>query len=144
MRASDREGSTVDTQVTASTSRTAQAIRWITIVGGVAFAAFGSWAFAAPQSFFDQLATFEPYNAHLIRDIGAFQIGLGAVLLLVALLPSGQAGALLGVGLGGAFHAVGHVIDRDLGGAPATDIPTFSVIAALLLWAGIAALRTPG
>jgi hypothetical protein len=116
-------------------SRTAQAIRW--------FVVFGLWAFAAPQSFFDQLATFEPYNPHLIRDIGAFQIGLGAVLVLVAFLPNPQAGALLGVGLGGAFHAVGHVIDRDLGGSPGTDIPTFSLLAALLLWAGIAALRTP-
>lgn len=41
----------------------------------------------------------------------------------------------------GAFHAVGHVIDRGLGGSPATDIPTFSLIAALLSWAGIAQLR---
>lgn len=127
----------------AAPTRTDQAIRWITIIGGGAFLVFGLWAFVSPQSFFDQLATFEPYNPHLIRDIGAFQIGLGAVLLLVALLPSPQAGALLGVGLGGAFHAVGHVIDRDLGGSPGTDIPTFSVIAALLLWAGIAALRSP-
>lgn len=131
------------TQRPAVSTRTNQTIRWITIIGGVAFLAFGLWAFVAPQSFFDQLATYEPYNAHLIRDIGAFQIGLGAVLLLVAFMPSGQAGALLGVGVGGAFHAVGHVIDRDLGGSPATDIPTFSLIAALLLWAGIAAMRSP-
>lgn len=124
-------------------TRTTQAIRWITIIGGVAFLAFGLWAFAAPQSFFDQLAAFDPYNPHLIRDIGAFQIGLGAVLLCVAFLPNPHAGALLGVGLGGAFHAVGHVIDRDLGGSPGTDIPTFSLIAALLLWAGIAAMRSP-
>jgi hypothetical protein len=131
------------TQRPVTPSRTSQAIRWITIIGGVAFVVFGLWAFAAPQSFFDQLAAFEPYNPHLIRDIGAFQIGLGAVLVLVAFLPNAQAGALLGVGLGGAFHAVGHVIDRDLGGSPGTDIPTFSLLAALLLWAGIAALRTP-
>jgi multicomponent Na+:H+ antiporter subunit D len=38
----------------------------------------------APTSFFEQAATFEPYNAHFIRDLGAFQIGLGAVLLLAA------------------------------------------------------------
>ena len=131
-----------DTTRPTTPTRTTQAIRWITIIGGVAFLAFGLWAFAAPRSFFDQLAAFDPYNAHLIRDIGAFQIGLGAVLLLVASLPNAQAGALLGVGVGGAFHAVGHVIDRDLGGS-ATDIPTFSLIAALLLWAGVAALRSP-
>lgn len=121
----------------------ARGVRWVTILGGAAFLLFGLWAFVAPQSFFDTLATFEPYNAHLVRDIGAFQLGLGAVLLLVAFLPNAHGAALLGVGVGGAFHAVGHVIDRDLGGSPGTDIPTFSVIAALLLWAGIAQLRAP-
>ncbi len=124
-------------------SRAQQGIRWVTIIGGAAFVLFGLWAFVAPQSFFDALAAFDPYNAHLIRDIGAFQIGLGAVLLLVAFLPDAHGAALLGVGLGGAFHAIGHVIDRGLGGTPATDIPVFSLLAALLLWAGIAQLRTP-
>lgn len=124
-------------------SRAQQGIRWVTFIGGAAFVLFGLWAFVAPQSFFDTLAAFDPYNAHLVRDIGAFQIGLGAVLLLVATLPDAHGAALLGVGLGGAFHAVGHVIDRELGGSPATDIPVFSLLAALLLWAGIAQLRTP-
>lgn len=119
-------------------------IRWVTIVGGAAFLLFGVWAFFAPQSFFDTLATFDPYNAHLIRDIGAFQVGLGAVLLLVAFLPDAHGAALLGVGVGGVFHAIGHVIDRDLGGSPGTDIPVFSLIAAVLLWAGIAQLRAVG
>jgi hypothetical protein len=126
---------------TRATRRTTEGIRWVTILGGAAFLFFGLWAFAAPQSFFDSLATFEPYNPHLIRDIGGFQIGLGAVLLLVAFLPDPHGGALLGVGVGGAFHAVGHVLDRDLGGSPGTDIPTFALIAALLLWAGFRQLR---
>jgi hypothetical protein len=48
------------------------------------FLVFGAWAFADPESFFDEVATFEPYNQHLIQDVGAFQIGLGAVLLIAA------------------------------------------------------------
>ncbi|MBW3659925.1 MAG: hypothetical protein KY457_14900 [Actinobacteria bacterium] len=127
---------------TPATRRRATGIKWVTIAGGGAFLLFGLWAFFAPQSFFDTLATFEPFNAHLLRDIGAFQIGLGAVLLLVAFLPDAHGGALLGVGVGGAFHAVGHVMDRDLGGSPGTDIPTFALIAALMLWAGAAQLRS--
>lgn len=134
---------TTDGPATPATQRRANGIRWVTILGGAAFLLFGLWAFFAPRSFFDTLATFEPFNAHLIRDIGSFQIGLGAVLLLVAFLPDAHGAALLGVGVGGAFHAVGHVIDRDLGGAPTTDIPVFSLLAALLLWAGIAQLRSP-
>lgn len=119
----------------------AAAVRWVTILGGAVFLLFGIWAFVAPQSFFDALATFEPYNVHLVRDIGAFQVGLGAVLVLVASLPNEQGAALLGVGVGAGFHALAHVIDRDLGGSPGTDIPTFAVIAAVLIWAGTAAFR---
>lgn len=39
-----------------------------------------------PNPFFEQLAWFEPYNQHFIQDIGAFQIGLGVVLLIAAVL----------------------------------------------------------
>lgn len=116
-------------------------IGWVTILAGAMFLVFGLWAFLEPRSFFDAVATFEPYNAHLVRDIGAFQIGLGAVLVLVAALHDAHAGALLGVGTGAAFHAVAHVIDRDLGGSPATDIPTFAIVAVALLLAGMAQLR---
>ena len=38
------------------------------------------WALAAPKLFFESVATFEPYNQHFVEDLGAFQIGLGAVL----------------------------------------------------------------
>jgi hypothetical protein len=30
-----------------------------------------------PHSFYDNVATFEPYNRHFLHDIGAFTIGLG-------------------------------------------------------------------
>ena len=44
--------------------------------------------------------------------------------------------ALVGVGIGGAFHAVSHVIGIDLGGRPAIDIPVFGGLALVLLVAG--------
>ena len=93
---------------------------------------------AGPESFFDAVARFEPYNQHLIQDIGAFQIGLGAVLLL-AVLPGrvdGLALALLGVGIGATCHFISHLVGRDLGGTPETDIPFFGAVALLLLAAG--------
>lgn len=90
-----------------------------------------------PPSFFAALATFEPYNQHFLQDIGAFQIGLGSVLLLAALArASGLAAALLGVGIGSALHTVSHVLGRDLGGRPETDIPLFGAITLLLLVGG--------
>lgn len=86
-----------------------------------------------------QLARFEPYNQHFVQDIGAFQIGLGIVLLIAAIRPrtDGLTVALLGAGSGAAAHAVSHLIGRDLGGKPATDIPFFIAIALLLLVAGV-------
>lgn len=93
----------------------------------------------APQSFFDAVATFEPYNEHFIMDIGAFQLGLGAVLLLAALASRMDAVtvALLGVAVGAAAHTVSHIRGRDLGGSPETDIPVFSILTVLLVVGGV-------
>ena len=112
--------------------------RAVAIAGGVAFVALGVWAMADPRSFFDALATFEPYNQHFLQDIGAFQVGLGAVLLLAAVpaRADGLAVALVGVGVGAALHTVSHIVGHDLGGTPGRDIPFFAAIAILLLAAG--------
>ena len=112
--------------------------RVVAIIGGVGLVALGLWAMADPRSFFEALARFEPYNQHFLQDIGAFQVGLGAVLLLAG-APARADGlmvALLGVGVGAAFHAVSHVIGRDLGGTPERDIPAFAVMAVAFLAAG--------
>lgn len=105
---------------------------------GAGLVALGSWAMVDPPSFFERVALFEPYNQHFLQDLGAFQIGLGAILLLAGLIPRLDAltVALLGVGIGGALHAVSHVMGIDLGGRPGIDIPVFSVLALLLLLAG--------
>ena len=107
-------------------------------VGAAAFLPFGLWAMVDPRSFFERVAEFHPYNEHLLQDVGGFQLGLGAVLLLVALRPQidALAAGLLGTGVGAAAHAVSHVIGHDLGGKPASDIPMFTVIALILLGAG--------
>ena len=100
---------------------------------GVVFLVAGAWAFLAPDSFFDAAATFEPYNVHLIRDIGAFQIGIGAVLMLALLAHDALLAALAGASIGATFHLLGHLIDQDLGGQPFVDIPVFGLTAALLV-----------
>ena len=112
--------------------------RGVAVFLGLGFVAFGAWAMVDPRSFFNTLATFEPYNQHFLQDIGAFQVGLGAVLLLagIANCADGLATALLGVGVGAALHAVSHIVGRDLGGGPETDIPTFAAMAVVLLVTG--------
>lgn len=108
------------------------------LVGGLVFGFFGLWALIAPRAFFDSIAVFEPYNQHFVQDIGAFQIGLGAVLILAWF--SGGADAIavatIGAGIGSLAHAVSHIVGADLGGTPGVDIPTFLVLGVVLVAAG--------
>lgn len=111
--------------------------KMVAAIGSVSFLALGLWAMAAPRAFFDSLARFEPYNQHFVQDIGAFQIGLGAVLLLATMGRADPlATGLLGVGAGSTAHVVSHVIGRDLGGKPARDLALFAIFSAVLLLAG--------
>jgi hypothetical protein len=68
-------------------------------------------------------------------------VGLGAVLLLASFRMRADAlcVALAGVGIGAALHAVSHIVSRDLGGKPDSDIPVIVGIALVTLAA--AALR---
>lgn len=100
------------------------------------FVAVGAWAFADPRSFFERIATFPPYNEHLLHDIGAFEIGLGAVLLGAAVVRDSLVAALTGVGIGMAVHAAAHTIDAELGTSPGDPWIGWGVAAALLLAAG--------
>jgi hypothetical protein len=111
--------------------------------GGGFLLGSGLWAMVGPASFFDVAATFEPFNAHLLRDVGAFMIGLGAVLLLAAARPAVDALAitLCGVGVGAVAHTISHVVDRDRGGTPAVDIPFWAVLSLVLLGVGVARWR---
>ncbi len=117
--------------------------RAIALLGGAGFVALGLWALVAPRAFFGAVARFEPYNQHFLQDIGAFQVGLGAVLLLAAAVArtDALAVALLGVGVGAALHTLSHLIGRDLGGNPQTDIPTVAFMTLLLLAAGVVRWR---
>lgn len=119
--------------------------RIVAVVAGGSLVGLGLWAMAGPRSFYDAIATFEPYNQHFLQDVGAFQIGLGAVLLLALRRPplGGLAVALLGVGIGMAAHTLSHVLGIELGGKPATDIPLFGLLTVALLWAGWSASRAP-
>lgn len=109
----------------------------VAAIGGFVFLTFGVWAISAPQSFFDRVASFEPFNQHFVQDLGAFQIGLGVTLLLAAFLATDAlVVALIGTGIGAVAHVGSHLAGIDLGGTPGFDIPALSVLGVLLLVAG--------
>ncbi len=115
----------------------ARVVAWLVAVFWIAS---GAWAFFAPQSFFDTVATYPPYNVHFIHDIGSFMIGLGAVIVLALAGYGGLRGTLLGVGVGSAFHLVSHVIDYDIKPDP-QDVVGQVVITAAIFFAAFATRR---
>ncbi|HVF31486.1 MAG TPA: hypothetical protein VM933_00505 [Acidimicrobiales bacterium] len=114
--------------------RLAPSVAWVIAIFWIGN---GMWAFLAPQSFYDQLATFPPYNVHFIHDIGAFSIGLGAVIAFARLGWTALRSALVGVGVGSVVHVVSHVVDYDLKPS-VSDIVGLSVFALVTLAAGLA------
>jgi hypothetical protein len=110
--------------------------------GVVFFVGSGVWAFADPRSFYDNIATFEPYNRHFLHDIGAFSIGLGAATLF-ALVTRWNAlrVALAGLAAASVVHVISHAVDADLGGRD-SDLPGLTIVALLFL-IGAAAAHLP-
>jgi hypothetical protein len=104
----------------------------VAVLAAVGFLILGAWAFLAPRSFYDNVATFEPYNLHLLHDLGAFQLAIGASLLAALLWTDGLTVALAGATVGAVVHDVSHFMDRDLGGR-SSDPWVLGLLAALLL-----------
>lgn len=120
---------------------TARRIRLFAAVVAGVIGLQGVWAFVAPRSFYDTLATFEPFNAHFIRDIGAFQIGIGIAGVVGALRTSGIVVGLTGLAAVQVVHVVSHIVDRNAGGRPGIDIPALGLAAAVTVAGLIAAIR---
>lgn len=109
----------------------------VLVLGGLFFLLPGIWAFADPQSFYDNLAPWEPYNKHFIHDVGAFQIGIGVALLLAVWREDAKLVALTGAASAALVHLASHIIDHDHGGKD-SDIPVFGVMAVLLVGGALA------
>ena len=82
-----------------------------TLVCAASMLILGVWAFSAPESF-SQFISYAPYNQHLIHDAGAFQIGIGAALLLALVCPDALLVALTGFTVATALHAICAQIRR--------------------------------
>jgi hypothetical protein len=94
--------------------RFAPAMAWVVVAFWLVS---GLWAFVAPRSFYDAVATFPPYNVHFVHDIGALSIGLGLTIVLVVVLADRWHPArsvLVGVGVGSSLHVLSHVLDYDI------------------------------
>ena len=115
--------------------------RAISFIVGLFYLLSGGWAFLLPSSFYVTVATFPPYNLHLLHDAGAFQVGLGVALVGAAVAGRWLAPVVMGALAGSLLHLLAHLIDINLGGHPATDLPSLALIIAALVVALVLEMR---
>jgi len=101
----------------------------------------GAWAFLAPLSFFNAVATFAPTNVHLLHDAGAFQVGLGLALAAPVALQAPLRAPLIAVLAASILHVVAHLEDIRLGGHPTTDLAVLTLICLALAVALVIEIR---
>jgi hypothetical protein len=101
------------------------------LICGLSMLGLGLWAFLDPPSFADFI-DFAPYNEHLIHDAGAFQVGLGAAVLLALWWSDALMVALTGFAVASGLHTLSHAIDRSLGGHD-SDVPSLGVLTVVAL-----------
>ncbi|WP_199235901.1 PPOX class F420-dependent oxidoreductase [Micromonospora sp. S4605] len=108
-------------------------IRVIAALLGLSAVVTGVWALVASGSF-SATVNF-PEHRHFVHDVGAFQLGIGATLLLALIWADGLAVALAGYLVGAVAHTASHIMDRDLGGATGQTalIAAFALVAAWAL-----------
>ncbi|OBB08363.1 PPOX class F420-dependent enzyme [Mycobacteriaceae bacterium 1482268.1] len=89
----------------------------VTALLGLLTIVIGLWCLIDPGSFARSVGFAD--HEHFLHDLGAFQIGLGATLLLALIWSDALLTAIAGFFVANAIHTVNHVMDLDLGGSPA-------------------------
>ncbi|GFG65257.1 hypothetical protein MKUB_27470 [Mycobacterium kubicae] len=87
----------------------------VTALVGLMTFGIGVWCLIDPASFARVVAFHQ--HVHFLHDLGAFQLGLGATLLLALFWRDAMATALAGFLLANTVHTVNHVMDLDEGGS---------------------------
>jgi hypothetical protein len=113
----------------------------VAVLAAACYIGQGIWAFVAPESFAENIANYPPYSEHLVRDGGAFAIGLGVAALAGLLLTDALAAVLAGVAAASLLHGVSHIMDQELGGRP-SDPWTVSAIGLAILCGFMIAVRS--
>jgi hypothetical protein len=108
------------------------------VVAAVVLAALGmlvagAWCWLDPASF--AAATNWPEHEHFLHDAGAFQMGIGVMLLGALWWRDVLSVVLIGAVFTNGLHAVNHAMDLDLGGR-ASD-PWLLGLMALIALAGL-------
>jgi len=110
----------------------------VLLISGLTQLIVGVWAFVAPDSFYDVVATYPPSNDHFLKDIGSWNVALGLATLHAARTPSWQKGMCGVLAVLYTLHAVSHGIDLDQGEPRSASVATLvSQIVAAVIFAAL-------
>ena len=88
-------------------------IRAVLLVVGVSQLAVGVLAFFAPGAFYDLVAAYPPENHHFLKDIGSWNVALGAIAIYGAGRPDWQVPLLGFLALQYGLHTISHIVDLN-------------------------------
>jgi hypothetical protein len=90
-----------------------------------------------PRTFFDDVASYGPFNDHYVRDVATFYLALGAVMLVAVARASWQTPLLAFATLQYVLHVLNHlwdIGDADPGWLGPANVASLALIAAVLFW----------
>lgn len=84
------------------------------IVAALSMLAFGAWSWLDPDGFAAWAGW--PNHVHFLHDAGAFQMGIGMMMIWALRWRDAVAVVLAGFVFTNTFHAYNHAMDLDMGG----------------------------
>jgi hypothetical protein len=83
----------------------------VVAIAGLTHLLVGLAMLLAPMWFFVTIGTFPPFNRHYTGDMGAFQLAMGAGLLIAARTPAQQRLLIASAAAGNLLHMLNHAYD---------------------------------
>ena len=110
----------------------------VLLVAGLSQLLLGAWAFLSPETFYDAIASYPPQNDHFLKDVGSWQVALGAAAVIASRTPSWHVGMLAVLAVQYGLHAVSHAIDLDEAESDAASAATLvALVAAAVLFGAL-------
>ena len=86
-------------------------MRQALLILGLTQLVIGAWLVIDPDSFVDAIAPFGPADHHFLRDLAAFQGGMGIALLAAVGRPAWRVPILFAALAQSALHTINHLFD---------------------------------
>ena len=83
----------------------------VLLISGITQLIVGTWTFVSPGSFYDVVATYPPENDHFLKDIGSWNVALGAIALYGARRRDWHVPLLGFLALQYVLHTIAHIVD---------------------------------